>query len=44
MTPARCGRSTSRPWPGGHDKHLLACDNDKLDSWLTGWREQPLIY
>jgi len=24
--------------------HLLTCDNDKLDSWLTGWRRQPPIY
>src|SRR5258708_39886201 len=43
-TPARCGSNTPRPWPGWNDKHPLTCDNDKLDSWLTGWRRQPLIY
>jgi hypothetical protein len=43
-TLARWGTSTPRSRPCWQDKHLLPCDNDKLDSWLTGWRRQPPIY
>ncbi len=44
ITPARCGRNTSRLIPYWPDKHPLTCDNDRADSWEDDWIRQPPAY